>query len=109
MILTGSTASYYQILAYWSYAAGTPTVGTSNDAASWGFIGEASPNANTVNIDIINPNLAKYTYFGGAYMGTVAGTISGYHGVATAYTGFTLTVGGTMTGGTIRVYGYRNA
>ena len=109
MILTGSTASYYQILAYWSYAAGTPTVGTSNNAASWGFIGEASPNANTIDIDIINPNLAKYTYFGGHYMGTVAGTISGYHGVATAYTGFTLTVGGTMTGGTITVYGYRKA
>ena len=109
MILTGSTASYYQILAYWAYSTGTPTVATSNNAASWQYIGESSANANTVDIDIINPNLAKYTYFNGAYMGSVAGTIAGYHGVATAYTGFTLGVAGTMTGGTITVYGYRKA
>jgi hypothetical protein len=109
MYLTGSTASYYQYLAYWSYAAGSPTSAGVNNAASWGFIGESSANSNVINIDIINPNLAKYTYFNGAYIGTVAGTIAGYHGVATAYTGFTLAVAGTMTGGTITVYGYRKA
>jgi hypothetical protein len=33
----------------------------------------------------------------------------GYHGVATSYTGFTIAVlSGTITGGTIKIYGYRN-
>jgi malate dehydrogenase (oxaloacetate-decarboxylating)(NADP+) len=59
-------------------------------------------------MDIINPNLAKYTQFNGAYIGSVAGVVQGYHGVASAFTGFTISVGGTMTGGTIAVYGYRN-
>jgi len=106
MVLTGSTASYYQILAYWSYA-GTPSVATSNNVAAWGYVGETSTNATNMNIDVLCPNLAKFTHFSGSYMGTVAGTISGYHGVATAYTGFTLSANGnTLTGGTISVYGY---
>jgi hypothetical protein len=109
MILTGSTANYYQFLAYVNYATAGQTLASVNNGASWGFIGENSTNSTVINIDVINPNLAKYTYFNGAYTGSVAGTIGGYHGVATAYTGFTLTVAGNMTGGTITVYGYRKA
>jgi hypothetical protein len=109
MILTGSTANYYSILSYWSYAAGANTVATTNNGANWGLVGESSQNSNTVDMDIIGPNTAKFTYFNGAYMGSVAGLVVGYHGAATAYTGFTLSVSGTMTGGTITVYGYRKA
>jgi hypothetical protein len=109
MALTGSTASYYQILSYVNYATGGATQAAVNNGANWGYIGENSTNATVINIDVINPNIAKYTYFSGSYTGTVAGTIGGYHGVATAYTGFTLAVAGNITGGTIRVYGYRNS
>jgi hypothetical protein len=109
MILTGSTANYYQFLSYVNYATGGQTIAAVNNGANWGYIGENSTNSTVINIDVINPNLAKYTYFNGSYTGTVAGTIGGYHGVATAYTGFTLTVAGNMTGGTIAVYGYRKA
>jgi hypothetical protein len=45
----------------------------------------------------------------GNYIGSVAGTIAGYHAQTTAYTGFTIATAGTMTGGTITVYGYRKA
>jgi hypothetical protein len=107
--LTGSSTGYYQYLAYWTYIGAVPTSTSISNAAQWDYVGESSPNSNVINVDVINPNLAKFTYFAGAYTGTVAGTVGGYHGVATAYTGFTLTVGGTMTGGTITVYGYRKA
>ena len=106
MILTGSTASYYQILAYWTYA-GAATSGGVNNGASWAYIGE-SGDSNTICIDILNPNKTKYTQFSGHYIGSVSGTIAGYHGITTAYTGFTIAVPNTMTGGTITVYGYRN-
>jgi hypothetical protein len=107
--LGSSTASYYQYLAYWSYVGGVPSAAGVNNQSQWDYVGESSANSNVVNIDVINPNLAKFSYFGGAYTGTVAGTVGGYHGVATAYTSFTLSTGGTMTGGTITVYGYRKA
>jgi len=107
MIMTGSTANYYQILAYWTYA-GAPTAVGVNNGASWGFIGE-SGDSNTIVIDILNPNNTKYTQFSGHYIGSVAGTVAGYHAITTAYTGFTIAVPNTMTGGTITVYGYRKA
>jgi hypothetical protein len=109
MILTGSTANYYQFLSYVNYATAGQTLASVNNGANWSYVGETSTNSTVINIDVINPNLAKYTYFNGSYTGTVAGTIGGYHGVATAYTGFTLSVAGNMTGGTITVYGYRKA
>jgi hypothetical protein len=65
--------------------------------------------------DKYNPNLAKYTYFSGAlgYNTTNGNSRSGLTGVlkdTTQYTAFTLTPSaGTLTGGTIRVYGYRNS
>ena len=107
MTMTGSTTGYYQTLAYWTYA-GAATVLPVSNGAQWTYVGE-SGDSNTINMDIINPNLAKYTQFNGAYIGSVAGVTQGYHAVTTAYTGFTLSVAGTMTGGTVRVYGYRKA
>jgi len=108
MVLTGSVVSYYQILAYWAYAGGAASsIGVSN-ASQWTYIGE-SGDSNTIDIDILGPNTAKFTQFAGNYIGSVAGTIAGYHGVASAFTGFTIATGGTMTGGTITVYGYRKA
>jgi len=105
MTMTGSAVSYYQTLAYWSYA-GVATVLPVNNGVQWSYVGE-SGDSNTINMDILNPNLAKYTQFNGAYIGSVAGVVQGYHAVATAFTGFTISVAGTMTGGTIAVYGYR--
>ena len=82
----------------------------SNNTASFGYVGESNASINNVNIDVFNPNLAKFTTIQGSYIGvTYAGVCGGVHQVATAYTGFTLAVAGTMTGGTITVYGYRKA
>ena len=65
-----------------------------------------------MNVDLLNPFLAKYTRYGSA-MGfqsaSGSGVTSGIHKVATSYTDFTMAPNtGTITGGTISVYGYKN-
>ncbi len=93
----------------YNYGTGAATVLNSNTATLFDYAGEANTNYLTVDLDVRSPNLAKYTTIKGFYVGANSGgTAVGVHAVATAYTGFTLSVAGTMTGGTIRVYGYRN-
>jgi hypothetical protein len=57
---------------------------------------------------VINAGTADYTSFASKYKATADATYQqGNHQVATAYTDFTITTSsGTMTGGTIYVYGY---
>jgi len=107
--LGASATGYYQGFQYVTYATGIGTNVGVNNGASWTYAGESSANMQTVNLDLLSPFNANFTRMGGFYLGTVAGTVSGYHGVATSYTDFTLIVAGTMTGGTITVYGYRKA
>lgn len=112
--LGSSTTGYYDTVVYASTGSLTTpqSTGTSNGSL-FARIGAGDGNGISVAIDLMNPQLAKYTTFGGSYTypGTPAfiGYCSGIHQVATAYTEFTISPGsGTMTGGTIRVYGYRN-
>jgi hypothetical protein len=107
MTLNGSTASYYSLLALWTFAGAQTNIGAAN-VAGWSYIGE-SGQSQTINADVFGPNLAKFTQFNAHYIGSIYGVTGGYHGVASAYTGFTISVAGTMTGGTITVYGYRKA
>jgi hypothetical protein len=107
--LGASTTGYYQSFQYVTYSSGAGTNTSVNNGASWTYAGESSANMQTLDMDILSPFNANYTRIGGFYIGTVAGTVAGYHGVATSYTDFTLTVSGTMTGGTITVFGYRKA
>jgi hypothetical protein len=62
-------------------------------------------------IDVQQPNLAKPTVIQSVSQTTTeVGFIQGILDNTTAYTAFTLTTaGGTLTGGTIRVYGYQNS
>jgi len=110
MILGASVTQYYLGLQYVTYATGLAAAAGANNSATWPYVGEASPNMTSVNIDVFSPFLAKYSTISGSYAGTVGGVVAGYHGVATSYSGFTLSVAGnTMTGGTVTVYGYRKA
>lgn len=106
--LGASTANYYQVLRYYSYTGTATTVPFSN-ASSWSYAGEATSNNITMNVELQNPFLANYTTLSGFYPGSVAGWLAGYHGSATSYTDFTISVAGTLTGGTINVYGYAKA
>ena len=111
--LGASTTGYYDIVLYGSTAATTtPAAAGTSNGALFARIGSSSANGQQVNIDVQNPYLAKYTSIGGLYTfeGTPSfiGYCSGIHRVATSYTDFTVSPGtGTLTGGTITVYGYR--
>lgn len=108
MTLGASATGYYLGMLYVVYATSATAVAVNNNAPSWGFVGEAMPNSCSLNVELGSPFLAKWTTISGSYAGSVSGSHAGYHGVATSYTGFTLsTAGNTMTGGTVTVYGYR--
>jgi hypothetical protein len=108
MILGASTASYFGAVQFTDWATNANSSGTHNNTANFAFMGNCSPDNINVDLDVLNPNLNKFTGIHGMYLSAInSGTTSGLHKVATAYTGFTLTpAAGTLTGGTIYVYGY---
>ncbi len=108
IINTGSTASYAYGLAYVAFSTGNVTGAASNSATSFAFAGNATTSTIRMNLDVLNPFLAKNTMFYGAGLSnTLYGAAGGYHALDTSYTGFTITPStGTLTGGTIYVYGY---
>ena len=113
MQLGSSNTGYSSVVNYAAFAAGaTPLSASDNGTAQWTYAGYATTNFLQMNMEINNPFATKYTTYGPANWaaGTVAGVSSGVHAVATSYTAFTFAVTGgqTMSGGTIRVYGYRN-
>jgi len=108
--LGASTTGYYSALTYTSYN-NTPAGGGSSNGSTFFYLGGASTNGLNLNCELQNPFLAKYTSFQSANVLTNrAGASAGIHQVATSYTDFTLAPNsGTLTGGTIRVYGYQNS
>ena len=112
--LGASTTAYYHGVNYIATnATGTPlAVGGSNEAL-WTRVGAGDANGVHIDLDIVNPNVARHTTFFGMYnfpgIPSFPGMGVGIHQVNTAYTAFDIVPGtGTITGGTIRVYGYRN-
>jgi hypothetical protein len=110
--LGASATGYYNVLVYGNTWATPTATGTStNNGSVWNFAGFGDTNTAYVNCELMQPFAAKYTGLTFSYISSSnAGVGSGYHGVATSYSDFTLTAAGglTLTGGTIRVYGYRN-
>ena len=110
--LGSSTTGYYGFLTYGVYTGTTVLGANTNNGTAARFIGGGSSGQMAhVRCEVLGPNAAAYTkVVGGAYQnGSNYGTSNSEHRVATAYTAFTLlSSAGTLTGGTIRVYGYRN-
>jgi hypothetical protein len=108
--VTGWNTSYYQHLAYGTYA-GVSTPLFTNNLSKWTYVGEITTvNKTTINFELFAPNLAQWTGFSNAYNGGGgAGTGAGVHQIASAFTGFTISGGSNFSGGTITVYGYRKA
>ena len=108
---TGSSTAYYFAQTITGYTTGTVSGAAGNNTSAW-TVGYGSTGVLNMNIDLQGPNLAKTTQFG-CNRPTISTTgssvyVSGFHNVATAYTGFTITPSsGTLTGGTIAVYGYK--
>lgn len=112
MYLGSTRSGYYYTGTYHTYGNTSAWIGASN-AAEWGAVGIATTNTLQANISVSGPNLAKNTYFSNTYIyGHPAGgraAMGGYLADNTQYTSFTLFINAlTITGGTIRVYGYRN-
>ena len=113
MTLGSTAAGYYYSMIYSNYTGGS-AVAAVNNGAAWTNVGTFTTNANTVVMDILRPFESDQTAICGTYIGVNTGGVNGQYGGflnnTTSYTAFTLatTGGATMTGGTIRVYGYRN-
>lgn len=108
LILTGSTTGYYLGLQYITYLTNVSAGAVANNLSSFPFIGDANTNNITMNLDLMNPFQAQHTRITGTYVTNVnSGNFNGYHAVASSYSGFTFSPSsGTLTGGTIYVYGY---
>ena len=76
--------------------------------ANWSLIGFGNANILSLNCELVDPARASYTKMFASRVATDSFTQhGGVHAVATAYTDFTITPStGTITGGTIYVYGY---
>lgn len=110
----GSTATgYYGNVVLNEYTNTTTTVVNDNNQTFFRYVGGASTAGSLTDIDIRSPFLATRTYVSAhsiQYSTFGAGTYGGYLENSTSYTDFTLTnfSTGLFTGGTIRVYGYKN-
>jgi hypothetical protein len=107
--LGSATSNYYGALVYGSFLGGAPANAAQNNSANWAWGGGGNPTVAIVSCTVFDPFNAKPSHLQ-AYIryGTVYGNNVGYQGDSTSFTSFTLIPGtGTLSGGTIRVYGYK--
>jgi hypothetical protein len=111
---TASTTAYYGTLVWANLTTAVVAGATDNNGTSFSYVGGAAganDGAVSLNVDILQPFATKRTRLHNAQpaYSVVYGTYTGLHDLGTSYDGFKMTPGsGTLTGGTIRVYGYRN-
>jgi hypothetical protein len=107
--LGATTTGYYQQQTGATYA-GVASSNSTNNGANFARSGSLSTDGLFLDLDLLGPNLAKRTFMVHATIfDAVARVGAGYLDDTTAYTAFTIAPSaGTITGGTIRVYGYRN-
>lgn len=111
MMGTGATTGHFSSMYYDRFdGAVTGTVRTNNTGKIYIALNEANVKSSSFAIDIHSPYLAAMTQTHGGYDGRgFAGWSGGLNNTNNQYTGFSLHTdgAGTMTGGTISVYGYR--
>jgi hypothetical protein len=108
----GSTATGYKFAITYSLYGGAVTNATSAAAIRWGYVGSTTTNSVLMSCSIFQPFLARNTCFAAPYADEVAsGFAAGVLLDTTSYTSFLVDVSssGTLTGGTINVYGYKKA
>lgn len=112
MTLGAITSGYYSGLVRVQTATGTVVGLADNNAAKWGQVGYAATSSVALSFDILNPFAAVPTAYhnAGWVLTSDCGTSNGINSSATSFTSFNIIPGsGTLTGGTITVYGYRKA
>lgn len=111
--LGATTTGYYAGYSKVTYSTGAASASSNNNAASFTAVGVGTTDSLHANFDLLAPNLAKNTNIFGGFGVNLTASISslfaGFVNNTTQYTAFTITPSsGTLTGGTIRVYGYAN-
>jgi hypothetical protein len=114
MILGATTANYAYNNMYMQYSSATVNGEASNSAANWIRVARGSANSLDGEINLKSPFEAKRTTAQFRTSSSASNELwsigGGYLNDATSYTAFTLTPAtGTLTGGTIYVYGYQKA
>lgn len=116
MTLGATATGYNSVLVYGQYGNTTVTAVNNQNGSSWTYMAYGSTDAVVLAAEIYQPFLTKYTMFQSHHIqlsgagGNAAGYNAGVLTNTTSYTSFTLAPGsGTLTGGTITVYGYRKA
>lgn len=108
--LDGITGSVYTDMRMGVTSAGASSVQNQVNGTNFSFSGSGDTGVLRVNLDVNGPFLAKGKMVQNPFFDTASGTISQHVGIVastTSATAFTLTAStGTMTGGTIYVYGY---
>ena len=107
--LGATTTGYYTGYSGVTYATAAATIAADNNGANFSAVGIGTTSTLGLQIWVTNPFLTEHTYVGGFHAdATVSRNYAGYLNNTTSYTSFKIiTSTGTMTGGTIRVYGYR--
>ena len=108
-----ATTGYYYTVQQLTYAGVATNSAQQNGSIFDGVGGGGSTSSLCANIDIISPFLTENTFVMATRAvpdtASVAGILVGYLNNTTSYTDFTIAPStGTFTGGTIKVYGYRN-
>ena len=108
----GSLAAYFWGFGYVAYSTQVFTAAAGNNDTLFQNVGYSTTDRLFLNCDVFNPFATKHTQIDPNSWFFPGGASIGYGGElrdTTQHTGFTISPGsGTMTGGTIRVYGYRN-
>ena len=109
----GTTATgYYGAMIYGTTTGGGPTTVGYNNQPQWTHTAGMAVTGVGADFDLLSPFLTVRTRIAnGAYTDdTAAGTINGFLADTTSYTSFLfVTSSGTITGGTITVFGYRKS
>jgi hypothetical protein len=109
--LGATTSGYKYNLIYAAYGGSTVSLASSAAATAMAYAGQGTTGYLQANVSLQAPFLSQNTFYQAFYgTATESGTASGALQNTTSYTDFTLkpTVG-TITGGTIRVFGYQNS
>ena len=111
--LGATTTGYYAGYNRATFSTGGANVTSDNNTANFSRAGYATTNTINATFELTQPFANKNTFFFAPFVAhidtQIAGSGAGYLNNSTSYTGFTiLLASGTLTGGTIRVYGYRN-
>lgn len=105
----GSTATGYESSINYGFYATNTNGAVGGGTTNVPFAATYDVNRIHMNLTVSNPFASKYTIFSGQFVNVDAqGTVGGILKNTTSYTAFTLTCNaGNVTGGKLRVYGYR--